>query len=254
MVATVTTTDRVCTAAQIEVFPTMNQLWSNRASVCLQARTTLAPGVTGISPNHGSTAGGTPVTITGSNFQNGASVTVGGVAATNVNVADAGTITATTGSHAAGTVDVVVTSGGILAALPSSYLFAPPPPVATSFYTLAPCRLLDTRNPVGPYGGPALGSGERRVFQITGQCGVPSSAIAVSASLTAIGSTAAGFLSLFPGNALPLGVTNVSFGPGQIRASNTILELATDGSGTAGVLNTAAASANFLLDVNGYFQ
>src|SRR5207247_2656017 len=29
-------------------------------------------------------------------------------------------------------------------------------PSPTDFYTVAPCRLADTRNPVGPSGGPAL--------------------------------------------------------------------------------------------------
>jgi hypothetical protein len=50
------------------------------------------------------------VTITGSNFVAGATVTLGGVAATGVTVVSATTITATTGAHAAGAVNVVVTN------------------------------------------------------------------------------------------------------------------------------------------------
>ena len=43
-----------------------------------------SPTVTSVSPNTGSTAGGTAVTITGTNFAAGATVTFGATAATNV--------------------------------------------------------------------------------------------------------------------------------------------------------------------------
>jgi hypothetical protein len=68
------------------------------------------PTVTTVSPSSESTAGGTSVTITGAGFVNGATVTFGGTAATNVTVVGATTITATTPAHAAGAVNVVVTN------------------------------------------------------------------------------------------------------------------------------------------------
>jgi len=69
-----------------------------------------APTVTGVSPTSGSTAGGTAVTITGSGFLSGATVSFGGTAATGVNVVSSTSITATTPAHAAGAVNVVVTN------------------------------------------------------------------------------------------------------------------------------------------------
>src|SRR6185369_11501260 len=69
-----------------------------------------APTVSNITPNSGTTAGGTPVTINGSAFVSGATVSIGGTAATNVNVVNSTTINATTSAHAAGTVNVVVTN------------------------------------------------------------------------------------------------------------------------------------------------
>ena len=51
------------------------------------AAAVVVPTVTSVSPNNGSTAGGTAVTITGTNFAAGATVTFGGAAATNVVVA-----------------------------------------------------------------------------------------------------------------------------------------------------------------------
>lgn len=72
----------------------------------------VAPVVNSVTPNTGSTAGGTAVTISGANFFNPSTVTFGGVAATNVIVVNATTITATTPANAAGAVNVVVTDGG----------------------------------------------------------------------------------------------------------------------------------------------
>ena len=69
-----------------------------------------APTVSGVSPNTGPAAGGTGVTITGTNFAAGATVTLGGTAATNVVVVSATQITATTPAHAAGAVTVTVTN------------------------------------------------------------------------------------------------------------------------------------------------
>ena len=63
-------------------------------------------------PNSGSTAGGTAVTITGTNFAAGATVTFGGAAATNVVVVNSTTITATTPAGSAGAVTVTVTVSG----------------------------------------------------------------------------------------------------------------------------------------------
>jgi hypothetical protein len=70
------------------------------------------PTVSSVSPNSGSTAGGTAVTITGTNFAAGATVTFGGTAATNVVEVSSTTITATTPAHAAGAVTVTVTVNG----------------------------------------------------------------------------------------------------------------------------------------------
>ena len=66
--------------------------------------------VTNVSPANGPWLGGTPVTITGTGFLSGASVTFGGTAATSVVVVNATTITAATPAHASGAVDVTVTN------------------------------------------------------------------------------------------------------------------------------------------------
>jgi hypothetical protein len=66
--------------------------------------------VTSVSPNFGTVTGGTIVTVNGTNFASGATVTFGGTAATNVVVVSAIKITAKTPVHAAGAVNVTVTN------------------------------------------------------------------------------------------------------------------------------------------------
>ena len=79
-------------------------------SVTASALPPPAPTVTAIVPPDGPNTGGTDATIAGTGFVTGASVTLGGVAATNVSVIDATTITATTSAHPVGLVNVVVTN------------------------------------------------------------------------------------------------------------------------------------------------
>lgn len=67
-----------------------------------------APAVTRVEPPRGTTAGGTAVTVTGTDFAEGARVLIGGRPATQVTVVSPTTLTATTPAHAAGTVDIEV--------------------------------------------------------------------------------------------------------------------------------------------------
>lgn len=65
--------------------------------------------VSTITPNTGSTAGGTAVTIAGTNLQGVTNVTFGGAGGTALNVVSDTEVTVTTPAHASGAVDVVVT-------------------------------------------------------------------------------------------------------------------------------------------------
>jgi len=86
-----------------------------------------APTVSGVNPTSGPTAGGTSVTISGTNFAAGASVTFGGSAATGVIVNNSTTITATTPAHAAEAVDVaVINSNGQNGSKASAFTYTAP--------------------------------------------------------------------------------------------------------------------------------
>jgi hypothetical protein len=117
------------------------------------------------------------------------------------------------------------------------------------FFTVAPCRVVDTRAADGPYGGPVLVGGASRMFLVRGQCGIPTSARAISANLTAVLPAAEGFLTAYPGGPFPA-VSTLNYRANIVRANNAILTL--DGSGNLLVFTSVAT--NFLLDVNGYFE
>ena len=91
----------------------------------------VAPTVTSVSPNNGPPAGGTAVTITGTNFAAGATVTFGGTAATNVVVVNSTTITATTPAGSAGAVTVTVTVNGQSGSLTSGFTYVVAPTVSS---------------------------------------------------------------------------------------------------------------------------
>ena len=84
------------------------------------------PTISSVSPNNGPVTGGTSITIMGSQFLPGATVTIGGVAATGVVVVNAMQITAVTPAGMVGAVNVVVTNldGGTITAT-SSFTFTP---------------------------------------------------------------------------------------------------------------------------------
>jgi hypothetical protein len=213
------------------------------------------PSIASVSPASGVTTGGTAVVISGGGFLAGATVQIGGAAASGVTVVNSSTITAATPAHATGPVSVQVTNPGGANATKSNAFFYAPPPAASSFYSLTPCRILDTRNANGPLGGPALGPSAQRIFTVVGgACGVPAGADAIAVNVTSVLPTATGTLTVFPGNAFNLGTTVLDFAAGGTRANNAILYLSTDGLGTIAIQNLSSGTTDVALDVVGYFD
>lgn len=84
----------------------------------------LSLAISTVSPYNSLRIGGDQITIVGANFGGDSTVTVGGVAATNVVVVNSYTITCTAPAHADGVVDVAVTSGGNTATKTACYRYA----------------------------------------------------------------------------------------------------------------------------------
>ena len=91
-----------------------------------------APTFTSVTPVVGPVAGGTSVALTGTNLRAGMQVRFGGVLATLVSVNPGGSsATVTTPAHAAGAVDVSVTTPGGTATLPGAFTYVAIPTLTT---------------------------------------------------------------------------------------------------------------------------
>jgi hypothetical protein len=144
----------------------------------------------------------------------------------------------------------------LVAGLPAADLSTPlfftlEPERASDFYTVTPCRILDTRS------GAPLANGVRREIQVAASsCGIPQQARAVTGNVTVLASASGGHVAVFPGNYPTPATSVVNFAAGQVRANFAVLPLATDGSGAlaalAGLLGDT--SVDLILDVSGYFM
>jgi len=123
-------------------------------------------------------------------------------------------------------------------------------PTALQFIPITPCRVVDTRNPTGPFGGPQPSARIAREFDIPqGSCGIPSNALAYSLNVTAVPNGSLGYLAIWPsGESQPLVSTLNSF-DGRVKANAVIIPAGTNG----GVNVFVTDPANVILDLDGYF-
>ena len=89
------------------------------------------PTISSVLPNVGSTAGGTAITITGTNLTDTSSVTIGGAAATSVSVVNSTTVTAVTPAGTAGATTVSVTTPGGTANLTNGFTYGFSPTISS---------------------------------------------------------------------------------------------------------------------------
>ena len=121
------------------------------------------------------------------------------------------------------------------------------------FYALTPCRVVDTRNPNGTNGGPALSSAAPRDFQIRGNCGVPVTAKAVSMNLTVTGASAGSWVTVWPsGQAQPF-VSNINFDATTTALANGVIIGLSSNTNDLSAAN-ANGTVHVILDITGYFQ
>jgi probable HAF family extracellular repeat protein len=121
------------------------------------------------------------------------------------------------------------------------------------FHPLPPCRVVDTRGPVGVDGGPPLDANADRAFQVGGVCGVPVTSPGVALNLTVTQATEQGSITILPSEGGSPAGASLSWRAGQSRANNAILGI--DSTGRLVVhLDQAAGTAHLVLDVSGYFE
>jgi hypothetical protein len=131
-----------------------------------------------------------------------------------------------------------------------TFLFVPAP-AATRFVPLTPCRLVDTRNPSGPFGGPSLNAANNysRDFNVAqGSCQVPSNAKAYSLNFTVVPTGGLGWLNALATGSAPT-TTSILNSDGRVKSNAAIV--------SAGIGNSISVSSSnqtdLILDINGYF-
>jgi len=121
---------------------------------------------------------------------------------------------------------------------------------ALEFYPVIPCRIADTRNAVGPLGGPSLTSGGSRTFPIrTSSCGLPATAQAYSLNFAAVPNGPLGYLTAWPSGSSQPTVASLNAPTGTVVANAVIVPAGSNGS--VDVYSTDAT--DLVIDVDGYF-
>jgi hypothetical protein len=153
--------------------------------------------------------------------------------------------------------DASVPTGGVVTAtaidqFTNTSEFSACRPVGLKFFTLDPCRLVDTREPAGPVGGPVLQPASRRVFPLAGLCGIPADAMSLAVNVTATEASAPGYLTIVRGDAPTTEASTINFREKLTRSNNAVVPLSSDSA--IAVTNSGAGTIHFVLDVTGYFR
>ena len=134
-------------------------------------------------------------------------------------------------------VDVVGYYTGPSAALSSAGLFV----------SEQPTRLVDTREPYGPSGGPRLWAGGAREFSLDDLTGGPVSAVA--ANVTVTDTEDAGYVEVYPAGRTKPATSTLNYD----RAGRTVANLAMSGVSERGITVYALDATELVVDVTGWF-
>ena len=123
--------------------------------------------------------------------------------------------------------------------------------VPLQFVLVAPCRVADTRNARGPYGGPTMTAGSTRAFAVSqSACGIPSTAQAYSLNVTVVPPGRLSYLALWPYGLERPNVSTLNSFNGEVLANAAIVP-----AGTGGAVNVYVTDpTDVILDINGYFD
>jgi hypothetical protein len=123
-------------------------------------------------------------------------------------------------------------------------------PNPLQFVPVTPCRVVDTRNPNGTFGGPSIAGGSYRSFPIPqGQCDIPPNAAAYSLNVTVVPQGRLGYLTVWPTGQIQPRVSIMNSPDGRVKANAAIVP----GGTSAAVSVYATDTTDVLLDIDGYF-
>jgi len=239
---------------------------SNPASATPQATTTpTTPTISSITPASGLLAGGSSITITGTNFTGASAVDFGTTPASSFNVISSTEIQATVpATSTPGLTDVTITTpeGTSLSTAPDAgYLYV----TASAYTPLTPYRICDTRsgNPSNLSGldltqceGKTLGPNSSLTIAVAGtnpsgttSGGVPDTASAAVLNVTVTNTTATSYLTAYPTGVTQPTSSNLNWVAGETTPNLIEVPLGTNGDVT---LYNSSGNADVIVDVEGY--
>ncbi|MCE9623173.1 MAG: RCC1 repeat-containing protein [Actinomycetia bacterium] len=128
-------------------------------------------------------------------------------------------------------------------------------PIGSTFTSLVPGRLLDSRPTGVTVDGQFQAIGVRAAGSITellvdGRGGVPSGAVAVVLNVTVTGAQDGGYVTVYPCGSPPPNASNLNFSAGDTIPNSVITKIGTGGK----VCIFTSAGIHLLADVNGYYS
>src|SRR5262249_53890921 len=127
--------------------------------------------------------------------------------------------------------------------------FTPPVTGSLQFFPLTPCRVLDTRNPNGTFGGPFLSFNSRSFPIPSSGCGAPPNSSAYALNVTVVPHGSLGYLTAWPtGQTQPV-VSTLNSLDGTVLANAAIVPAGTNGA----VSFFANGATDLVVDISGYF-
>jgi len=144
---------------------------------------------------------------------------------------------------------VASNSAGTVNGSINSFTTASTSTTGLQFIPVTPCRVADTRNATGPFGGPEPAANSSREFDIPqSACNIPTTAVAYSLNVTVVPSGTLGFLTLWPSGQTRPAVSLLN-SDGRIKANAAIVGAGTNGGVSVFVTN----ATHVILDIDGYF-
>ncbi len=135
----------------------------------------------------------------------------------------------------------------------AAWVFARAPSFSTGalrFVAVTPCRVADTRNANGPFGGPLLPGQTSRDFAIQASgCSIPSTAQAYALNVTVVPTAALRFLTVWPSGSSQPSVSTLNSFDGRIKANAAIVPAGANGA----ISVFATDDTHVILDITGYF-
>ena len=119
----------------------------------------------------------------------------------------------------------------------------------SDFHPLSPVRLVDSRSSLGTG---TLAANHARSFLVAGTSAVPSDATAITANLTVVNQTKAGYVAVTPVPTDNPAVSTINFPVGDIRSNGLTIPIGAGGKVSA-VYKAPSGTADVILDVTGYY-